>query len=425
MKRSFWIVGAAILAAVVVGGGVTWWLLSSGQDSPQRPPVDTSSLVYTGEDLAGFLIGQQAAQEIIGSEITMAAADNYFPQETAASREPSACTVVTGPLTLSPAGFRDVNGGYFEGAGATGHALHLSQAAYQFRTIQDATDAFAQIEEAWKLCDHFVETFGIASTSFTPSDARLTAVDPSTDREDLVAAVIDYTGGQEKSIAVVTLRVNNVITLGQVLSSGPAAGSPLDKDTVHRLAAAVIDQAGKAEQAKAAGQALTMSAPPVWEIGFGSIGPLDIAMTAQQASDIMGNNGPLYVEMDFCSSYFLGVHNESSISGLAESQGASGHLDSISTFASWGTEPLDASELSPYRPRTATGISTGSTMADLEAAYPGKLEIKRHQYVEGGHYAYLDGPGDTMIKFDLDPDDMVVGITTGRDPQTRYVEGCA
>lgn len=424
MKRSFWITGVAVLAVLLAGGGGAWWLIAAERNQPARPLKGTADLVYTGGDLAGFLIDQDAARAVTGTDIRLGAVGSSF-QAMTYSREPSVCMDVTGPLTLSPAGYRDVDGGLFEGEGASGRALHLSQAAYQYPTILDASDAFAEIKDAWEGCEHFTETFGFASISLTPSDAQLTSVDPGRDRDDLVGAIVDYTGGQEKSIAVVAMRTNNVITLAQVLSSGPASNSSLGDETVRKLAAAVADRADAAASATSQDRQVTRSEPSPWIIGFGSIGPLHIDMTAQQAADTLGNNGPMYVEMDFCSSYSLGVHNESYVGGLAESQGAGGPLDSLSTYASWGTVSLDARELPKYRPRTEAGISTGSTMSELKSAYSGKLEISRHVYIEGGHYADLRGPGETMIRFNLDEEDIVYAITTGRVPQAAYIEGCA
>lgn len=425
MKRSWWILGAVILVILIAGGGVTWWLVASQQDGKTLTAADTADFVYTGEDLAGFLIDQQSAHEVMGSTIMMAAADNTFQTYSGPSVDPANCAVITGTPTMAPAGFREVHGGYIDGDGATGHALYLNQSIYQFATIDDAVDSFAQIENAWNSCADFVEIFREADMVSTPSSANFTGMNPDSGREDLVAAMISYTGGQEKTTAVVTMRINNVITSGKIVSSGPATGSSLDESTVRRLTAAIIAQVEKAEHAKAEGKIIEVKPPPVWEIDFDSIGPININMTAQQASDIMGDSGPLWVDMDFCSTYFLGTHNESVIGGLAESQGATGHLDSISVSSDWRTDFADATDLPAYRPRTAAGISTGSTLSELKQAYPGQLELRPHQYIEGGHYGYVSGPQDTIIMFNVDENDVVTMIFTGRTPQAVYIEGCA
>ena len=70
-------------------------------------------------------------------------------------------------------------------------------------------------------------------------------------------------------------------------------------------------------------------------------------------------------------------------------------------------------------------LDSGAIPAEAEAAYPGQLRIRPHQYVENGHYADLSGPNDMVIMFSTDNNDVISGISTGREPQVYFVEGCA
>lgn len=427
MKRWLWIVGTGLLV-VLIGGGVTWGLLASQSAQQKTKPLsaaETADFVYTGEDLAGFLIDQDAAREVTGGPIQMAAVDYNFWIDDHKFIEPTTCSVIVDALTPSPAGFREVHGGYLDGSSATGRAVHLSQSVYQFPTLADAATSFAQISKAWSTCAEFTVIYDISAADPAQNSASLTALQPDSPREELVAALVSYTGGQEKTSAIVTVRVNNVITTGRVISTGPSAGPALDENTVQRLATAMLAHITAAEHAKADGTTVQAAPPTAWEIGFGSIGPINIEMTAQQATDILGEQGLIAVDAEYCSAYHLGNLNRSFLGGLAESEGATGRLDSISVHSRMGYEPSEPAELWPSRPMTATGITLGSTLSELKAAYSGQLKVLPHLYVEGGHYGHVAGPNDTMMMFNIDENNVVTMIFTGRTPQAGYVEGCA
>jgi len=160
-------------------------------------------------------------------------------------------------------------------------------------------------------------------------------------------------------------------------------------------------------------------------IGFGSVGPIEVTQTANDAITTLGSEHPNDVYDEQCGSYLLAVVKDDIVLlGLAESAGAYGPMDALTVTNGFGTQQPPDVEWESL-PRTAEGIGLGSTLAEAEAAYPGQLRIRPHQYVEDGHYADLSGPNDMAIMFSTDNNDVITGISTGRTPQVFFVEGCA
>lgn len=354
MKRSFWIVGTAVLAVLAIGSGVTWWLLASAQNDVGLPALDTSELVYTGEDLAGFLLGQDAAQYVTGASIELEPIGIEYDSTGESTVDPVDCGNVSGSPTPFPAGFRQVEGRYAE-AGQFFPYIFLHHAAYQFSTIQAAADAFQRIDQATQGCRHYVVSQPDGGRA---SDVALNQVDLDQDRSTAVAVLLVYSGYEQMRRGIVTVQRNNVITVAEVDSSD----SRVDENMVQYLASAVLEQAAKAETAKASGgpveqlrpapSAAAPSEAGAWLIDFGSIGPVDITMTAQEAMDALGTGGEVVPDTPRCSSYEFG-HN---LGGLAWTQGSLGKLDTIWSGAdSIFDAKLDAEDLTPDRPRTAPG----------------------------------------------------------------------
>jgi hypothetical protein len=76
--------------------------------------------------------------------------------------------------------------------------------------------------------------------------------------------------------------------------------------------------------------------------------------------------------------------------------------------------------------KTARGIATGASEAEVRKAYP-DLKQEPHKYVEAPA-KYLDwrpGGGTTGLRFEIDASGKVSAIHAGREPEIEYVEGCA
>lgn len=72
------------------------------------------------------------------------------------------------------------------------------------------------------------------------------------------------------------------------------------------------------------------------------------------------------------------------------------------------------------------GGRRGMTEADIDAAYPGRVEKSPHKYVDGGKYLRVkadDGSG-TLV-FETDAAGKVSEWHAGIAPQVDYIEGCS
>lgn len=73
------------------------------------------------------------------------------------------------------------------------------------------------------------------------------------------------------------------------------------------------------------------------------------------------------------------------------------------------------------------GLRVGMHADDVLAAFPGRVEVQMHKYVDGARYLIVtpeDG-GDTRLVFEVDPRGRIGTWRVGRPPPVFYVEGCA
>jgi hypothetical protein len=80
-------------------------------------------------------------------------------------------------------------------------------------------------------------------------------------------------------------------------------------------------------------------------------------------------------------------------------------------------------------PRVAApgGGRVGMRIEDLEALYPGMVDRRPHEYVDGGHYLRVRDPdgGPAVLLFEADDEGLVGEWRIGLPPQVDFVEGCA
>ena len=76
--------------------------------------------------------------------------------------------------------------------------------------------------------------------------------------------------------------------------------------------------------------------------------------------------------------------------------------------------------------RTPSGIAIGSSESALKRTYAGRLRVRPHEYVRGGHYYFLTRRQSPhwRSRFDTNAAGRVTQIAFGAR-QVAYVEGCA
>ncbi|MBD2092716.1 hypothetical protein H6F67_22965 [Microcoleus sp. FACHB-1515] len=78
---------------------------------------------------------------------------------------------------------------------------------------------------------------------------------------------------------------------------------------------------------------------------------------------------------------------------------------------------------------TLSGAGIGNTEAEIEAIYPGQIEVSPHEYVPGGHYLMFV-PNDAAdrnyrLVFETDENGVVTQFRSGKLSEVTWVEGCA
>lgn len=78
---------------------------------------------------------------------------------------------------------------------------------------------------------------------------------------------------------------------------------------------------------------------------------------------------------------------------------------------------------------TLSGAGIGNTQAEIEAMYPGQIEVSPHEYVPGGHYLTFV-PNDAAdrnyrLVFETNENGVVTQFRSGKLSEVTWVEGCA
>ena len=72
------------------------------------------------------------------------------------------------------------------------------------------------------------------------------------------------------------------------------------------------------------------------------------------------------------------------------------------------------------------GGRIGMSQAQIEALYPGRVEVQPHKYSDGKYLRIKDtGDGNAVLVFETDAKGVVDEFRVGVPPQVDYVEGCS
>lgn len=159
--------------------------------------------------------------------------------------------------------------------------------------------------------------------------------------------------------------------------------------------------------------------PASWIIDYAGVGPFNVGDTAAEIAAITEQDysADLEVFEGYCANFALAPSGElSHIAALAESGGADGPVDAYFVYDWEGTGAA--------LPRTHEGITVGSAWTEVELAYGDALQTEEYLYDPAWTRAWVED-GESGMLFLIDDSGAVVSIAAGRQPQYRYIEGCA
>lgn len=253
MKSGIWLGVIGAVAVLSVGGALLWFTASTTPDAAEPNPgsispgtevaVPTGTEVFTGEDLAEFLLSRTDIADATGLTLDLTVASDRFVQLNTVYT-PDECRFADGLVTRSPAGYRSLDATAAAGAPTP---LGLQQAVYQFPTVADAEGAVTGLSEALTSCGSFF----IDRRNSSESVASDVSVAPESLPEGTLPAVAWLTTSVSDSPTVtgwVVLRFGNVVTavhLASPMSYGPNGEAPSGA-LLADLAGAVQDRALRA-----------------------------------------------------------------------------------------------------------------------------------------------------------------------------------
>lgn len=161
------------------------------------------------------------------------------------------------------------------------------------------------------------------------------------------------------------------------------------------------------DDSPAATDSKTSAAPPSgWAVRADGAGPIRVGMTADDARRILGI-APTGKTSKGCS-YIDGAPSSA--------------LHAAVMLTSDTVVRLDVRDKSTA---TAEGARVGDTEARVQSLYGGRIAVRPHKYVEGGHYLLVTDPAHSNDRIVFETDGKVVTqFRAGRIPEVENVEGC-
>ena len=105
------------------------------------------------------------------------------------------------------------------------------------------------------------------------------------------------------------------------------------------------------------------------------------------------------------------------VTGASDEEGEAGQTDRIARV------DVDSTVF-----KTRSGMGVGNTEAEVKAAYPDRIKVEPHKYVDEGHYLVYQPQDAADARFGLvfeTDGTKVTSFRAGRQPEVGWVEGCS
>jgi hypothetical protein len=247
LKTGVWIVALAASLVLGTGAGTTWWLLAgatpSGSDASsgaQQAPDDnagavdeslapiTGDEVFIGDELEALLLDQQSVGDASGADFQLDEVSRELYENFSGWPDTPECLAFEGTqayIESKPAGYRSV-------AGDAGDGSRYEQMAFQFSTVQLASEAYGTFESAMSLC-----------SSWFVEDGPVWSLTDSSDEPGVMPSISGVSQRSDASGSVVwsMVRVGNVLLYSTIENAEEPGPGTLD--SVAAVTEAVRSQA--------------------------------------------------------------------------------------------------------------------------------------------------------------------------------------
>ena len=225
-------------------------------------------------------------------------------------------------------------------------------------------------------------------------------------------------GGNDSSVRSENLRAAAPTTTAKPATSGETATTAVP-------ATSPAPAGGRSQSAPATSSPSTTAAPAPrlsddTRLSLDGLGPVDVGMTVEQASAAAGTSIrflPEGREVNPECDYARGVNGPEGVAFMVVN-GTIRRVD-VGTYLP-GMHPSEV--------RTVSGIGLGSTEAEVQRTYGGRIRVEPHPYTPGGHYLVYT-PGDASLShlgmiFETDGE-RVTSFRAGFVDEVSWIEGCS